>query len=67
MRKSRKPTHGQPVDVLSFGDVCQGWTRKGWIDELRRKADRCESMHPITADTYRRWAGHLSDTNNPKQ
>lgn len=30
-----------------------GWTPAGWAAELRRKAGRCEAMHPAVAARYR--------------
>lgn len=41
---------------LLFGDVAPGWTARGWIVELRRKAARCEQDHPDMAAHYRAWA-----------
>lgn len=60
----RKSQPGQATEAMSFGDVCQGWTREDWIVELRRKADRCEAMHAATAEMYRRWAKQLEESGN---
>ena len=49
---------------MTFGDVCEGWTVEGWIEELRRKADRCDERHQKIADYYRRWADALERTDD---
>ncbi len=33
-----------------------GWSLHAWARELRRRADRCDSLHPSVARTYREWA-----------
>jgi len=34
---------------MQFGEVCAGWTPSAWAAELRRKAGRCEELHPDKA------------------
>lgn len=41
-------------------EVPRGWTGPAWAVELRRKADRCERLHPDIAATYRRDAEALT-------
>lgn len=45
--------------LMSFGDICYGWTPQAWATELRRKAARCRQDHPSTADFYDRWAADI--------
>ena len=52
-------TPAEPAKRLEFGDVADGWTPESWSRELGRKADRCESLHPATAEHYRRWAAAI--------
>ena len=49
------PVHGP----LALGDVPVGWTPAAWAAELRRKAHRCQELHPDTADYYTRWADNI--------
>ena len=59
-----KPTRSTPA-MLPQGDVPAGWTPRGWLVELRRKADRCRRDHPDTADAYRKWAAAIEATLPP--
>lgn len=44
---------------MVLGDICAGWTPAAWCKELRRKALRCEELHPETARYYREWADDI--------
>ena len=43
--------------TITFGQHHPGWTRTGWVDELRRKAARCDKQE--RADYFNAWADDL--------
>lgn len=55
------PTFRFVAGVMEFGDICQGWTPLSWVQELRRKADRCAEYHADTTDHYCRWAADIEE------
>ena len=44
---------GSDGNVVAVPNPPNGWTRSNWADELRRKAERCESVNPALAADYR--------------
>ena len=53
-----------PEAVQALVGLRPGWTPGAWGMELRRKASRCETMHPEVAARYRMAARLLSDKSN---
>ena len=57
-------SQGLPEAVQGLVGLRPGWTPAAWALELRRKASRCEAMHPEVAARYRMAARLLTGKSN---